>query len=154
MPQDTSGQRYLVSFDGDIALKHLRPSDLNCSILRFINTKKKILAHSYWIGENVNKLEYLGVNTPKMRGLSLGGVPFLAMQRLDLTPYVLLNDEDKIEAAKQYARQKAEVISRGYGVGDLRIDTNCGFVKAKGKLYFFDFDNWTFKGRDFIGKLK
>ncbi len=134
--QEKQGGRFNVILNGEHALKHVYFGDLNTNIL---DHKRENLIHEFNIGKG---LEKIGIKVPRMHCVALGNIPFLVMERLNITHFSKLNEIKQEEFENQYKEQIDKAISNGYLPGDTNSHTNCGWDAKKGQVFFYDFGDW------------
>jgi len=130
---------HVVLFPGIHVVKHPHPGDREQFPARLNG-----LVREFEIGRG---LDNIGLNVPRMHlvGVNDSEIPFLIMDRLNLTNLWDLNSQQRKEAQKQYFEQIDLAKNEGYfpgDVGDAADPYNCGFDVNKKKLFFYDFTDW------------
>jgi hypothetical protein len=87
-----------------------------------------------------------GVNVPKVYGLHIpedeSSLPFLVMERLNISEFDQLNPREQVEARSKYDEQIERAKYLGFNPNDTTHRRNSGFDREKQEMFLFDFEDW------------
>jgi hypothetical protein len=96
--------------------------------------------------EVARSLKEGGVNVPEMFGIHISEdesiLPFLVMERLNITDFDDLSPEEKLEARIKYQGQIKRAKDLGFEPLDTNYRRNSGFNRETQEVYLFDFEDW------------